>query len=82
MVFPGHGRRAKFPRGESETITNTSGSVWQGEEKDMGPPETSPGGVACCAGTTEAAGMKPLPQTQATATHTAMKITQAQGSEA
>jgi len=69
------------PRERSVTETNTSGSVWQGEVATVGPPETRPEGSACHPEATEAAGMKPLPQTQAKATHAAMTITQAQRSE-
>ena len=47
----------------------------------VGPLETSPEGSACHPEATEAAGMKPLTQTQAKATHAAMTITQAQRSE-
>ena len=73
--------QTKPPRERSVTETNTSGSVWQGEAVTVGPPETRPEGSACHPEATEAAGMKPLPQTQATATHAAMTITQAQRSE-
>jgi len=55
--------------------------VWQGEVATVGPPETKLGGSACHLEATEVAGMKPLPQTQAKATHAAMTITQAQRSE-
>jgi len=55
--------------------------VWQGDVATLGPPETKLGGSACHPEATEAAGMKPLPQTQAKATHAAMTITQAQRSE-
>jgi len=65
------------PRKErSVTETNTNGSVWQGEVATVDPPETKPGGSACHPEATEAAGMKPLPQAQAKATHAAMTITQ------
>jgi len=47
----------------------------------VGPPETEPGGSAYRPEVTEAAGMKPLPQTQAKATHEAMTITQVPRSE-
>jgi len=52
--------------------------VWQGEVVTVGPPATRPEGSACHPEATEAAGMKPLLQTQAKATHAAMTITQAQ----
>jgi len=69
------------PRERSVTETNTNGSVWQADVGTVGPPETKQGGNACHLEATEAAGMKPLPQTQAKATHAAMRITQAQRSE-
>jgi len=69
------------PRERCVTETNTNRSVWQGEVATVGPPETKPGGSACHPEATEAAGMKPLLQAQAKATHAAMTITQAQRSE-
>ena len=55
--------------------------MWQGEVATVGPPETKPGGSACHTEVTEAAGIKPVPRTQAKATHAAMTITQPQRSE-
>ena len=55
--------------------------MWQGEVGTVGLQETKPGGSACHPEATEVAGMKPLPQTQAKATHAAMTVTQAQRSE-
>jgi len=69
------------PRERSVTETNTNGSVWQGNVVTVGPAEMRPEGSACHPEATEVAGMKPLPQTQAKATHAAMTITQAQRSE-
>jgi len=79
-MSPGEGQ-TRLPRGRSVTETNTDRIVWQGEVATVGPPETREGGSACHPEATEAAGMKPLPQTQATTMHTAMTITQAQRSE-
>jgi len=61
--------------------TNTNGSVWQGDVATVGPPETRAEGSACHPEATEAAGMKPLPETQGKATHAAMTISQAPRSE-
>ena len=47
----------------------------------VGPPETRPEGSTCHPEATEAAGMQPLTQTQAKATHAAMTITHTQSSE-
>ena len=47
----------------------------------MGPLETRPEGSACHPEAPEAAGIKPLPQTQAKGMHAAMTMTQAQRSE-
>jgi len=69
------------PRQRSVTETNTNGSVWQSEVATIDPPETEPGGSASRPEATQAAGMKPLPQTQVKATHAAMTITQVQRSE-
>ena len=55
--------------------------MWQGEVATVDPLETEPGGTAYRPEATEAAGMKPLPQTQVKATHAAMTITQVQRSE-
>ena len=55
--------------------------MWQGEVATVGPPEKELGGSAYHPEETEAAGMKPLPQTQAKATHAAMTITQTQRAE-
>jgi len=63
------------PRERFVTETNPNGSVWQGEVATIGTPETKPGGSACHPEATEVAGMKPLPQAQAKATHAAMTIT-------
>jgi len=71
----------RTPRRRSVTETNTNGSVWQGEAATVGLPETKPRGSACHPEATETAGIKPLPQTQATGTHAPMTITQAQRSE-
>jgi len=69
------------PRERSVTETNTNGSVWQSDVATVGPPEKKPGGNICHPEATEAAGMRPLPQTQAKAMQGAMTITQAQRSE-
>jgi len=73
--------QTRSPREKLVTQSNTNGSVWQGEVATVGPLETKPEGSACHPEATQVAGMKPLPQTQAKATHATMSITQAQRSE-
>jgi len=75
-----HGQ-TRPPRERSVAETKTNGSVGQGEVATVGPLETKPGGSAYHPEATQAAGMKPLPQTQAKATHVAMTITQGHRSE-